>query len=247
MDEPKARFCGACGEPLARESRFCPSCGAPIDVAHPQRSPSEAAQSPDNGSPLKGVRSTPRPLGRGTVVVLACIAVVGLVAAGFLLSRPDEIPSDQLTADGIGPLRIGMSVDEALATGWVEEDVGEFAATRDRCGYATVTEDAAVDPEDLSVLFLDGELSLISASGDSVVVGPGNLRIGNHESDVMEAFGDRVEGQRTAYGTTQLDVIEDGRGMSFMLTGGDIQAGGPIVSSVKAGSTAGLILTEGCA
>lgn len=246
MGDVKARFCGACGEPLARESRFCPSCGALIELADPS-GPSPVPSGGFGGSPtLKGVRSTPRPLSRRALVFVAGLAVIAGIAAAYLLTRSSEIPPDQLTADGIGPLRIGMTVDEALATGWVQEDFGDPFATRDSCGYATVTDEAAVDPEHLSVLFLNGELSLISASGDSVVVGPGELRIGNHESDVRDAFGDRVEPQTTGSESTQLDVIEGSRGMSFVLSGGVTQAGGPIVSYVKAGSTAALDLYEGC-
>ena len=250
---PSGGSCTQCGTPVCEPSRFCGACGAST-TAEPAASTSTPPEQlptpppgPDSSPPLKGVRSTPRPLSRGALVFVAGLVGIAGVAAAYLLTRSAETPADRLTAEGIGPLRIGMTVDEALATGWVRVDASVPFATRDSCGYATVTDEAAVDPEDLSVLFLDGELSLISASGDSVVVGPGDLRIGNHESDVRDAFGDRVEGQRTPDGSTQLEVIEGSRGMSFALSGGDVQAGGPIVSSVKAGSTAALSLIEGCA
>lgn len=246
MSDLKARFCGACGEPLAPEARFCRSCGAPAEPPA-MTGPSKPLPSlpgtpvPPTAAPPASGASTIRRL-----LLIGGLVLVVVLVAGFLATRPDDVPANRLTADGLGPLRVGMSVDEALATGWVEEGEDDGFGIRESCGYGSITDAAAVDTDDVSVLFLDGNLSLISAYGDSVVVGPGDLRFGSDESELRAAFGDRIEENEDIYGSTHLDVIEGDTGMSFQLSVDDSGSDEPTVSYVEAGDTAGLSLVEGC-
>ncbi len=247
MNEPKARFCGACGEPLAREARFCPSCGAPIQPPAPASPATPLPPLPGTPAPVAAPPAVRATSGNRTLLIIGGLVVAVVLVAGFVATRPDDVPANRLTADGLGPLRIGMSVDEALATGWIEEDEDDVFGIREACGYGSVTDTAAVDPDDVSVLFLDGDLSLISAYGDSVVVGPGDLRVGSDESELRAAFGDGIEENVDIYGSTHLDVIEGDAGMSFQLAVDESGSGEPTISYVEAGNTAGLSLVEGCA
>lgn len=246
MTEPKVRFCGACGVPLTRESRFCPSCGAPIQPAAVGPAKPLPSLPATPGPAVAPATAPPTPRSRTPLIIGGLVVAVVLVAA-FVATRHDDVPANQLTADGLGPLRIGMSVDEALATGWVEEGDDDVFGIRGACGYGSVTDAAAVDPAEVSVLFLDGDLSLISAYGDSVVVGTGDLRVGSDESELRAAFGDAIEENVDIYGSTHLDVIEGDAGMSFQLAVDDSGSDEPTVSYVEAGNTAGLNLVEGCA
>jgi len=179
------------------------------------------------------------------LVAVAATAAIGL----FVANRDDGLPADELTAEGIGPLRIGMSFDDAVDTGWVDDDRDDTFGSA--CYYASLTNQAGregdFDEDRVGMIFLDDELALIStydyedSPDDLGASGP--IEMGDSEEDVLDELGDDAEEYEDEYGTAHIQLIDEQAdvGLDFSFDDSDRVVG------IEAGSEDGLGLIEGCA
>ena len=237
-------FCEQCGTALGPEAKFCSNCGRHVPAGFPPRAAAPPPTSPAPPVPT----STQR--GRNTgILLVGAIVVVALILA-FVLSREDEVPDNVLTAEGLGPLRIGMSFDDAVETGWVDEDRDDTFGSA--CYYAGLTSragrDGDFDEDQVSTIFLDDELSVISTyqfedvDDDEQLVASSGIQLGDDEDVVRDAFED-VDSRTDDYGTAHLQVLDEDadRGLDFSLDDSEEVVG------MQAGTEDGLELLEGCA
>jgi len=115
-----------------------------------------------------------------------------VTAGGESLALPPEVPPDAetLTADGWGPLRIGMSRAEITAV------AGEDADPRAVGGPDPARCDEfrpANAPEGILVMVENGVLTRISVSRDPNIRTSEGLRIGDPESSVLAEYGSRAK------------------------------------------------------
>lgn len=158
-----------------------------------------------------------------------------------------------LTAEGYGPLRIGMSRSEVVAA--LGDDANPEAvggADPEACDEWR----PARAPEGLRVMILDGRLARVTATAPSTVETESGLGVGDAAAAIKTAYGDRLTAQPHKYvaapaedlfvwttgGPVAGAYVEDpaARGVRYEINGeGRVQmihAGGPAIQ-----------LVEGCA
>lgn len=105
---------------------------------------------------------------------------------------PQSIGSEPLTLRSMGPLALGMTVDEAAAAG-IDITVDSGAST-DGCRYGTVADDPSspflMIVDDLDGLADDTIVRIELAEGSSTRSGIG---IGSTKDEVLAAYGDQIE------------------------------------------------------
>jgi hypothetical protein len=100
-----------------------------------------------------------------------------------------------LGPDGLGPLKLGMTISEAEATGMVEPFRNEPIS--DRCLWRSRLDDA---PEGTAIVFHDSELGVATIAVAEGVVTPEGIGIGSPRADVDRAYpGMSVIGESRAY------------------------------------------------
>lgn len=154
-----------------------------------------------------------------------------------------------LSADGWGPLRIGMSADEVIAALGADADPDAVGGPDpERCDEYRPER----APEGMFVMIEEGRLARITLSEDSDVATPERIRVGDPASAVTRAYGDRVQPSPHEYadapaqyltiwttGDTAGPYVEDetARGIRYETDeSGDVQsihAGGPSIQYVE--------------
>lgn len=134
-----------------------------------------AGPSPDSAAP-----------GTSTAGESESAPVEGESPAPPAVARPD---AETLTADGWGPLRIGMSLAEITAAAGGDADPGAFGGPDpDRCDEFR----PSTAPEGVLVMVENGFLTRISVSRNSSIRTPEGFRIGDPESKVLASYGPRA-------------------------------------------------------
>lgn len=139
--------------------------------------------------------------------------------------------------DGVGPLRIGMTVKETAATGAMGPpedplDYGGQCMTASPAG-STYTID------DFGALFLDGRLARLYVGGDRMRT-PEGVGKGSASSKLKAIAGTRTESPHPYGGGTNVDIMRGNVGYQFTVDGGK-------VTEWSVGTKEGLSLPEGCA
>lgn len=178
-----------------------------------------------------------------TAVLLGCARDADRSAApGAGDTEPPAVPSDPsdwtVTADGYGPVRIGMTVDQ------VRETLGRLLVPRDsihpECDYL------AIGPEGPEVLLMvvGGELVRLDVR-DSAVTTAAGARIGSSAATIGRLYGaDRVMATPHAYTDGQyLTVVPSGMGDDHRLV---FETDGKRVTEYRAGMLPMVGWVEGC-
>ena len=114
-----------------------------------------------------------------------------LAAAGSANAAPAKLV---LTVDGIGPVRIGMTMAavEKVIGGKLE---GQAIESDDIC----VEKVSKAGPEYLVYMFEDGKLTRISLGEDSKFRTPRGIGIGSKATDVRRAYGPKLVAEPHTY------------------------------------------------
>ena len=147
-------------------------------------------------------------------------------------TRPDALV---LSLDGVGPIRLGMTIQQAVATGGIGryEDVSGTGT----CGIGHSM--GTYRTTDFQALFLDGKLARIYAEEGSRLRTPQGVGIGSPSSTLRSVPGTRVE-EPNPYGAgTNVLLSDGGAGYLFTVDQGTVRAW-------SVGTTEGLRLSEAC-
>jgi hypothetical protein len=142
-----------------------------------------------------------------------------------------------LSPAGLGPLRLGMTADQAQATG----AVGPFEDPLDTggaCGHAVPA--GSYRAGDFGALFLDGRLARIYVSDGSRLRTPQGIGVGSASSKLSDVPGTRSENPHPYGGGTNVDIMTGAVGYQFTVDQG-------AVTEWSVGTTEALALPEGCA
>lgn len=198
----------------------------------------------DGGSTILKPRAEPsRP---STTVPLAAVNdVIPEPAAAPVPERLSE--SSRLRLDGIGPVLVGMTLDEASAAAGMPLRI---VPNSDRAGTGSC---AYVRPEGgptgLSFMVLDGrKIARIDVGGDSAISTLSGIRTGSTEAEVHATYPDRINAQPNPYSghrggrdlVYQPDEGSRHLGLLFQTDGGR-------VVSFRAGIHGAVMAPEGCA
>lgn len=169
-------------------------------------------------------------------------------AEGREISSSTPQAAAVLTADGYGPLRIGMSAAEVEAAMGPDDDPANANSdTPETCDQWR----PARAPADMMVMIEDGRLTRISVFGESTVRTDRGVGVGANAAEVKSIYGDNLESDEDPFepGVGYLTVWKDGRPP----TDGDESARGVrysvgedgAVTSIRVGSPS-ILYEEGC-
>lgn len=142
-----------------------------------------------------------------------------------------------LSPAGLGPLRLGMSPQQAAATGAVGRYSDADPTSPRGCGLAPAA--GSYRSGDFDGLFLDNKLARIYVTQSSRLSTPQGITVGSPSSMIASVPGTRSE-QPHPYGAgTNIRVMTGGAGYLFTVSQGAI-------TEWSVGTPAGLDLSEAC-
>jgi hypothetical protein len=115
-----------------------------------------------------------------------------MIALALLAAAAAPTLSWPLTADGLGPVRIGMT--QAQVSKAVGKLVGEAIEDEKIC----VEKEAARFPG-VGFLFEDGRLARVSIGEPSRIATAKGIRVGATAAEVRRAYGPRLKAEKNAY------------------------------------------------
>lgn len=192
-----------------------PTIPTPTATAAPVSSPTTAATAP---------ATTLKPAAPSTVAPRRTTTTAPANATPFTLSLA-----------GVGPLRLGMTLQQATATGAVGSY--EDFSGNGTCGVGYGAK--AYDSTDFAALFLDGRLAIFYAERDSRLRSPQGIGIGSPASKLSSVPGTRSERPHPYGAGTNVDIMSGDVGYRFTVDQGTVQMW-------SVGTKAGLALTEAC-
>lgn len=153
--------------------------------------------------------------------------------------------SSRLRLDGIGPVLVGMSLDEASAAAGMAFGI---VPNSDRIGTGACAYAAAEGgPEGVSFMVVNGRIVRIDVTSAHIRTVSG-IGAGSTEADVLAAYPDRIRVQPNPYaghrGARDLVYVPDegSRHLGFLF-----QADGGRVNSFRSGLSNAVMAPEGCA
>lgn len=143
-----------------------------------------------------------------------------------------------LSPAGLGPLRLGMSPQQATATGAVGRyRDADSTAPPGSCG--TTPPAGTYRSGDFTALFVDNRLARIYVEPSSRLATPQGITVGSPSSMIASVPGTRSEQPEKYGGGTDIRVVTGGAGYLFTVSQGAI-------TRWSVGTPAGLDLSEAC-
>ncbi|MBX5442876.1 MAG: hypothetical protein IRZ32_15290 [Solirubrobacteraceae bacterium] len=130
--------------------------------------------------------------------VLAAAGLAGPAAAG----AAPVTTSSHITQNGIGPLRIGMTIDQAQRRTGQAIDYQRFDAASDACGIGRLL------PASLGVTMLttDRRIAVLSVSRPGISTRRG-IEVGDTVRDLRRAYGARLRSRVNRYDPRRRDHV----------------------------------------
>lgn len=157
---------------------------------------------------------------------------------------PDTLgPEDRVGLDGIGPVQVGMSLEEAsAAAGQPIAEVPGSGAGADpaACFFATP---GTGEPK-VTFMVVDGVIGRVDVDEGSPVVTISGIGVGSSEGDVLAAYGDRILVEPHPYdeGGRYLRYVPDDPARSLIF-----ETDGATVLRYRSGLSCPVSSPEGCA
>ena len=152
---------------------------------------------------------------------------------------PERLTSEaRLRMDGIGPIRVGMTVDQASAAAGVPIRVGddEFG----NCRYAWVPAF-----EGLDIFVIDGRIARVGV-GDGPIRTVSGIGIGATEAEVHRVYGSRITVERHIYAPTGHYLVYTAADPSLQQFSLLFETDGRVVTTFRSGLKGAVARPEGC-
>lgn len=172
------------------------------------------------------------------------VVLVGLFVAGFVVIMPASGQS-QLTAtsklaiDGIGPIRVGMTIQEAEAS--ARTRLLSQGGKLDNCWYVK----PQGGPRDISFMVIDEQIARVDISGNSPITTVSGARIGDSEDRIKSLYAVRITPHEYVQGGHYLTFIpNDTSDQQYRMV---FETDGKRVKWIRAGRLPEVEYIEGCA
>lgn len=176
---------------------------------------------------------------RGTSATTQFVAGTTVPSATTTARSPERLTSDaRVRMDGIGPLRIGMTVDQASAAAGATIRVGadDFGG----CRYAWLPAF-----EGLDLLVIDGQIGRVGV-GDGPFRTVSGIGIGATEAEVHRVYGSRITVERHWYHPTGHYLVYIAADPSLQQFSLLFETDGRVVTAFRSGLKAAVARPEGC-
>jgi hypothetical protein len=154
---------------------------------------------------------------------------------------PNALAQERLGLEGLGPLRIGMTLGQAQAA--VGGRITLQYAADPSCGQGA----PRGAPDGLTVMFLDGRLARIDIEAPARIATLSGIRVGSSEAEVKRVYAGRIAVEPAPYNPS-------GHYLTYRPTGASqadrlliFETDGRVVTSYRAGQREAVQLIEGCA
>jgi hypothetical protein len=172
------------------------------------------------------------------------IFLVGLFVAGLIVIMPASAQS-QLTAtskvaiDGIGPIRVGMTIQEAEAS--ARTRLLSQGGSLENCWYVKPLR----GPRDISFMVIDGQIARVDIYGNSLITTVSGARIGDSEDRIKSLYAVRVTPHEYVRGGHYLTFVpKDTPDQQYRMV---FETDGKRVKLIRAGRLPEVEYVEGCA
>ncbi len=177
-------------------------------------------------------------------IKLLIVVLVGLFVAGFIAIMPARSQS-QLTAtsklaiDGIGPIRVGMTIQQAEAS--ARTQLLSPGSKLDNCWYVK----PQGGPRDLSFMVIDGQIARVDISGNSPITTVSGARIGDSEDRIKSLYAVRITPHEYVRGGHYLTFVpNDTSDQQYRMV---FETDGNRVKLIRSGRLPEVEYVEGCA
>ncbi|MBN4056130.1 hypothetical protein JYT20_00240 [Rhodothermus sp. AH-315-K08] len=145
----------------------------------------------------------------------------------------------EVTQESVGPIRFGMSVEEAVLAAGEELQLDEDVAGT-QCVYGTV----ASMPPGMAVMVDEGVVARVDIGWESAVRSAANIGVGSTLAEGKTAYGDDGEVRENRYEMMQLEVLRpDEAGGGY---GAIFEASEDTIYTWRAGLLSQVRWSEGC-
>ena len=172
------------------------------------------------------------------------IVLVGLFVAGFIVIMPVSGQS-QLTAasklaiDGIGPIRVGMTIREAEAS--ARTRLLSPGGKLGNCWYVK----PQGGPRDISFMVIDEQIARVDISGNSPITTVSGARIGDSADRIKSLYAVRITPHEYVRGGHYLTFVpNDTSDRRYRMV---FETDGKRVKMIRAGRLPEVEYVEGCA
>ncbi len=167
-------------------------------------------------------------------------------AGSFTTANTDAelTSSSRLRLDGIGPVRLGMTTDEASRVTGKRIRVGPNSGSPNPASCAVARPEGG--PE-IKFMVIDGRIRRVDISPPSSIATVSGVRIGDSEAKVHRVYGPRVRVEPHPYDEGGRYLVYDSREASQRGLLLIFETDGTRVTSLRAGARSAVEAPEGCA
>ena len=159
-----------------------------------------------------------------TVVEEVVVEESPTTTAGPSAVNPELTSEDVAALRGLGPVRLGMSLEEAVTASGLRLSQDFGRASTDNCYYVT----AGADLQGVAFMVVDGDVVRIEINPPSPIATRSGVRIGTTASDLREVYPDNIqqaneavsEGEALAF--VPNDEADSNYRIYFVIEGGEV-------------------------
>jgi len=172
------------------------------------------------------------------------IVLVGFFAAIFLVIMPASGQSQltttsKLAIDGIGPIRVGMTIGEAEAS--ARTRLLSLGGKLENCWYVK----PQGGPRDISFMVIDGKIARVDINGNSPITTISGAKIGDSEDRIKSLYAVRITPHEYVRGGHYLTFVpNDTFDQQYRMV---FETDGKRVKQIRAGRLPEVEYVEGCA
>lgn len=162
---------------------------------------SAQASTSDGGSDTSGTATTEEV----TVTTSGEVATTTTATTAAPSTGTAELTSDDVvTLRALGPVTLGMTVEEAVAASGLSLSQDFGRASTDNCYYVT----AGAGLPGVAFMVVDGAVVRVEINAPSVIATRSGVRIGTPESSVREVYPDNIQQAN--------DAVSEGQALAFV-------------------------------
>ncbi|MEW5861517.1 MAG: hypothetical protein AB1861_29740 [Cyanobacteriota bacterium] len=173
------------------------------------------------------------------LIVLLALFVAGFIAILPASGQSQLTPTSKLAIDGIGPIRVGMTIQEAEAS--ARTRLLSQGGKLENCWYVK----PQGGPRDISFMVIDGQIARVDIYGNTPITTVSGARIGDSENRIKSLYAVRITPHEYVQGGHYLTLVpNDTSDRQYRMV---FETDGKRVKLIRAGRLPEVEYIEGCA